>query len=397
MAGTKRKPAKAKPKRKPQPKPKRKPTPKPKRKPTAKPKPTLQPKPKRRPRPKPPAPQTNVSTVVSLVDNEDPITALRRFLDGVPSRATVSQGQIALGSAQLMLLPLAREHRGEVQRLVDLVLARWASFPDRAGFHAQEFLRNALAAIGDDADRLARLVALVPDDASPELRLEVASAHAIAGDRPAMLAAIDRALAAGVAPAQIRRDLAGHADAPDVVALLARADAPTPIPVDIAPHVEPVRAAIARAVATITELGESVALRPPASLADVVVVEAARQIALPNDYRALLTLHDGMTLWEVAFLGTADLRGDTQLAGQARAFLDGAADYGAAGIDQCVAIANWGRPTSWLLYDPRGAFRRGDPGYVILRAADEWPQDSLVAALGELAQRARDVLGRDTN
>jgi hypothetical protein len=339
------------------------------------------------------------STVVSLVDNEDPITALRRYLDQVPAHATVSQGQIALGSAQLMLLPMAREHAGEVRGLVDLVLARWDSFPDRTGFHAQEFLRNAIAAIGDDGARLARLVALVPPEASPELRLEVACAYAAAGDRAAMLTAIEAALAAGVSPAQIRRDadLARHVTDPDVAALLSRADAPTPIPVDIAPFVEPVRAAVDRATQTITELGESVSLGPPTTLDAVLAVEAARRVALPNEYRALLTLHDGMKLWEVAFLGTADLRGDTPLAKRARAFLDGAADYGAAGIEQCVPIANWGQPNSWLLYDPRGAFRSGDPGYVILLTSDEWPQPSLVAALGQLAATARDVLGGETN
>jgi hypothetical protein len=342
---------------------------------------------------------TPASTVVSLVDNEDPVTALRRFLDAVPAHATVSQGQIALGSAQLMLLPLAREHAGEVRGLVDLVLARWDAFPDRAGFHAQEFLRNAIAAIGDDADRLARLVALVPADASPELRLEVACAYAVAGDRPGMLAAIDAALVAGVSPAQVRRDadLAAHAGDPDVAGLLARAEAPTPIPVDIAPFVEPMRAAVDRAASTITALGESVSLNPPTSLDAVLAIETARRVALPNEYRALLTLHDGMTLWGVAFLGTADLRGDTALARRARAFLDSSADYGAAGVEQCVPIANWGQPNSWLVYDPRGAFRSGEPGYVILSSADEWPQSSLVAALGQLAATARDVLGGETN
>ena len=337
--------------------------------------------------------------VVEIVDNEDPISALRRFLGKVGKRASVSQGQIALGSAQLMLLPMAREHRGEARDLVDLVLARWDAFPDRAGFHAQEFLRNAVAAIGDDAPRLARLVALVPDDASAELRFAVASAHAVAGDRAAMLAAVDRALAAGIAPHQVRRDgdFAAYTDDADLAALLARAAEPTPIPVDVTPHVAPVRAAIDRAAATIAEFGEPVALNPPTSLERVLAIESARRVALPNEYRALLTLHDGMRLWECAFLGTADLRGDTPLAQRARAFLESSADYGAAGIDQCVPIANWGQPNHWLLYDPRGAFRRGEPGYVILLAADEWPQDSLVAALGQLATSARDILSGATN
>jgi hypothetical protein len=86
------------------------------------------------------------------------------FLSG----ATVQEGQIALGSAQLMLLPIAREGRGgpEVKELLDLVLGRWTTFPDRTGFHAQEFLRNAFAAVGNDRERIARLTALVPVDAA---------------------------------------------------------------------------------------------------------------------------------------------------------------------------------------------------------------------------------------
>src|SRR5438045_7572881 len=107
-----------------------------------------------------------------------------------------------------MLLPIAHEHRGgdEVKQLLDLVLARWDAFPDRTGFHAQEFLRNAFAAVGNDRERIARLVTLVPDDATAELRLNIACAHAVAGDRDAMLPAVETALAAGISPAQVRRD-----------------------------------------------------------------------------------------------------------------------------------------------------------------------------------------------
>jgi hypothetical protein len=339
--------------------------------------------------------------VVTIIDNEDPISALRRFLGTIRTRATVSQGQIALGSAQLMLLPMARDASSgaKARDLVDLVLARWDAFPDRAGFHAQEFLRNAVAAIGDDRPRLARLAAIVPTDASGELHHAVAAAHAVAGDRAGMLAAAERALAAGIAPHQLRRDadFAAFVDDADLAALLARAAEPTPIPVDVDPHVAPVRAALDRAVDTITGFGEPIALGPPTSLDRVLAIESARRVALPNEFRALLTLHDGLRLWDVSFFGTADLRGDTPLAHAARAFLEHSADYGAAGIDQCVPLANWGQPNNWLLYDPRGAFRGGEPGYVILLAADEWPQDSLVAALEQLAATARDVLGGTTN
>src|SRR6185295_17214966 len=148
------------------------------------------------------------SAVVKVLESRQPIAALRRFLSRIAGDATREQGQIALGSAQLMLLPIAHEHRGgdEVKQLLDLVLARWNAFPDRSGFHAQEFLRNAFAAVGDDHGRLAQLSALVPPDATSELRFNMAGAYAIAGDRPAMLRALEAALAIGATAAQVRRD-----------------------------------------------------------------------------------------------------------------------------------------------------------------------------------------------
>ncbi|HEY6174079.1 MAG TPA: hypothetical protein VIX73_06535, partial [Kofleriaceae bacterium] len=138
---------------------------------------------------KPAAKLRGGSAVVKLLESRQPIEALRKFLARIRGAATMEQGQIALGSAQLMLLPIAHEHRGgnEVKQLLDLVLARWNAFPDHSGFHAQEFLRNAFAAVGDDRERIARLAALVPPDATSELRFNVAAAHAAAGDRPAML------------------------------------------------------------------------------------------------------------------------------------------------------------------------------------------------------------------
>ena len=61
---------------------------------------------------------------------------------------------------------------------------------------------------------------------------------------------------------------------------------------------------------------------PPTTLEDVLVTEKARKIQLPNDYRALLTLADGMKLWDNEFFGTRDYPGDTTLAKRAREYLD---------------------------------------------------------------------------
>ena len=342
-----------------------------------------------------PQPAGGGARVVEILEDEHPIDALRRFLSTVHGPASTPQGQIALGSAQLMLLPIARGHRGgqEVKDLLDLVLERWPDFPDPDGFHAQEFLRNAFAAVGDDGERMAKLVALVPEDASAELRFNVACAYAVMGTKAAMLQALGQAIAAGATPSQIRRDddFASYLDDPDFGALLDGASAPT-IPVDIKPHMQTVRTALDSLVATLKEYGEQGQLNPGTTLDNVIATEKARKIQLPNDYRALLTLADGMKLWDNEFFGTRDYRGETTLAKSAREYLEMSAGYGATGIDECIPLANWGQPNDWLLYDPRGAVRRGEPGYVLMLNADELPLEDLVAALQRLEEIATDIL-----
>jgi hypothetical protein len=335
------------------------------------------------------------SSVVKVLDSKQPIEALRKFLARIDGEATREEGQIALGSAQLMLLPIAHEHRGgdEVKLLLDLVLARWDTFPDRAGFHAQEFLRNAFAAVGNDRDRIARLEALVPRDATSELRFNLAGAHAIVGNRPAMLRALEAALAAGATAAQVRRDpdFAHVVDDPAVIALLDRAAVPA-IPVDLVPHLAAIRAALDTLVGTLRGLGEQPQLHPPATLDAILAAERATKIQLPNDYRALLTITDGMALWDHEFFSTRDYHGDTSLAARARAFLEMSVSYGGIGMDECVPLANWGQPNNWLLYDPRGSVREGDPGYVVMLTADPWPMADLADALLKIEDSVRDVL-----
>ena len=334
--------------------------------------------------------------VVRILDSDDPIAALREYLDDIGGGATVQQGQVALGSAQLMLLPIAREHRGgdEVKELLDLVLGRWTTFPDRTGFHAQEFLRNAFAAVGADRERIARLTALVPVDASPELRFNVACALAVAGERDSMLRAIEVALAAGASATAFRTDddFAEYQDDAAFQAVLDRAAAPA-IPVDIGPHVPIVRASLDTAIKTLREFGEVAKLEPPATLDAVLSAERAGKLQLPNDYRALLTICDGLTLWDHAFFGTVDYKNATELAKSAKRYLEQSARYGRTGIDECVPLANWGQPNDWLLYDPFGHVRGGAPGYVLMLNADECPLDGLAHALDRFERIARDVLG----
>jgi hypothetical protein len=342
------------------------------------------------------APAGGGARVVEILEDEQPIDALRRFLSTIDGQASLPQGQVALGSAQLMLLPIAREHRGgaEVKELLDLVLERWVDFPDPSGFHAQEFLRNAFAAVGDDPERIAQLVQLVPFDASAELRFNIACAYAVIGTKAAMLQSLEAALEAGATASQVRRDadFEPFLGDPEVERLLEGASSPV-IPVDIRPYVHPVRTALDSLIATLKEYGEQSQLGAPATLDNVLATERSRRIQLPNDYRALLTLADGMKIWDNEFFGTRDYRSETDLARKAREYLEESAGYGATGIDECIPLANWGQPNDWLLYDPRGTVRRGEPGYVLMLNADEVPIDDLVAALERLEQIASDILG----
>jgi len=335
------------------------------------------------------------SPVVEILDDPHPVGALRRFLDSIKGPATEQQSEIALGAAQLLLLPIAREARGggEVKELLDLVLERWADFGDRRfGFHAQEFLRNAFAAVGVDRERIVRLEAAVPAGASSELLFEVACAYAVARDKVAMLRAVEDALAAGASPSQFRReqDFAPYVADPSLAVILARADIPA-IPVDVDPYRGPVRQALDSLVGALKELGGQVELRPPARLDTILDAERAAKLSLPNDYRAFLSITNGMRLLDREFMATADYRDPTALAQRAHHFVH--AEYATNGLADCVPLASWGTADDWLLYDPRGRVRGGQPGYFATLGKDEIILDDLVAALGWLEELTRDILG----
>ena len=322
------------------------------------------------------------SPVVEIIDDPHPIGALRRFLEGIKGSASDQQAQIVLGAAQLILFPSAREGRGgggEVEEIVDLVLERWSDLGERRnGYHAQEFLRHALGAIGVDRGRIGKLAAAVPANATADLLFDVARAHAVARDKVAMLRAVERALDAGTTAEQVRRDhdFAPYVGDPDLGGLLARAEVP-PIPVDIAPYVADVRRALDSLVAALREYGETVELRPPVRLDAILDAERAHRISLPNDYRALLTITNGMRLWGYEFFGVGDYRDATPLAVRAQRYL------AASGISGSVPLAFWSDPSEWLLYDLRGQ------RYVL---GDRWLPD-LATALVRIETAAHEDLG----
>ena len=370
---------------------------KPKAKPKAKPKPKRKPAKKAAPKRarakakrKPAAAVSGGGAIVRILDAKRPLEALTKFLAKIDGTLSVQEGQIVLGSAHLLLAGGV-----DANALLDLVLSRWGDLPDRTGFHAQELLLHAFAAVGGDRQRVIQLSALVPVDASAELRLGHACALAAAGERTAMLRAVEAALAAGVSPGQLRRatELVPYADEAGFVTILERASAP-PIPVDIAPHVEVVRAALDEVTRMLREFGEHVVLEPPATLDTVLASERAAKIQLPNDYRALLTLTDGMTLTDNRFFGTVDYRNETKLARDAREFVVRLGHNGNAySVDECVPLANWGQPTDWLLYDPYGRLRGGAPGYLLKLATEQVTLDGLAHALERFERIMRDVLG----
>lgn len=245
--------------------------------------------------------------VVEILESKRPLAALKKFLATIGQTPSLQDSQIVLGAAQLALAG----DDADAPALIDLVLDHWDRFPDRAGFHAEAFLRNAFDA-DDDPARLERLLMY--------------------------------ATASGI----------------DLV----EEEVPLPeIPVHIAPHLRRVQRAVDDLVSELDRLGQPSTRHPPATLEQVLAAERAARIQLPNDYRALLTITDGLAVWEHQFYGTAELR---------TAHL----------VHDRVPIARGTRPADWLFYDPYG------DGYLL---ADQVVPD-LVTVLHRIGRTAADSL-----
>lgn len=321
--------------------------------------------------------------VLDILQSARPLGGFMKMANGLVGRIAKEDAEAFLSCAALLLARFGTQTRGgrEVREIVDAVLSRWSALPQR-GFHAEEVLRNALAAIGKDPERYAAIALKIPKGkVEAQLVFNLACAAALAGDEKGTLAAMERALKAGVSPKQIQGDddLKRAAATPKAKKLLA-SFAAKPIPVKVKPHVAAVKRALAVAVRPFEKRGHAVKLGKAASLAKIAKAEKVAKVSFPNDYRALLTLHDGAALYDNVILGTADWEGGKVLA-SSRRFVDDAVAYGAVGLDDCFPIANLGQPNDWLLYDPRGAARGGKPGYLLMLNADEQPMKNLVEAL----------------
>src|SRR6185503_1980103 len=97
--------------------------------------------------------------------------------------------------------------------------------------------------------------------------------------------------------------------------------------------------------------------------------------------------------WAHAFFGAGDYREPTQLALSAQRYLTASAHDGVTGIEECVPLAQWGTPGDWLLYDPRGRVRGGEPGYLLRVENRAQPIDDLSTALESIEHMARETLG----
>lgn len=339
------------------------------------------------PRRKRPAPQ---ASVVRILEAADPIEELHRYLVRGRGIASIQAGQLVLGAAQLLLPSLPRGGN-DVKRLLDLVLWYWDALPDPSGFHVREFMTAAFLAVGDDPDRIAKLVTAVPDQPDAELLTAVTAAFAIAGFTGAMLQTLRAAIASGASPAAFRRgeDFARYHADPDFVAQLELGERVAAAARSVAPHLPRVRAMLDDVIAALTDFDAIVTLNEPATLEDILAAERACQITLPDDYRALLMLHDGLRLWDEAFLGTLDYTSATDLAARAADYLETCTRDGS---DALVPLASRGART-WLLYDPRGAYRRG-PGYVIRAETSSTPAASLVELLGGIVHSAHEMTSK---
>ncbi len=326
---------------------------------------------------------TKRDQILDILQSARPVGGFTKMANGLVGRIGKEDAEAFLSCATLLLARFGTQARGgrEVHEIVDLMISRWSALPQR-GFHAEELLRNALAAIGKDPARYATLSAKVPKGKiEAQLAFNLACAAALAGDEKGMLVAMERALKAGVSPKQVEGDddLRKASTRPKAKRLLA-SFAPKPIPVAVKPHLAAVKRALAVAVRPFEKRGHTVKLGKPTTLARIAAAEKKAKVSFPNDYRALLTLHDGVKLYDNVILGTGDWAGGKVLA-SSRRFIDDSVAYGATGLDDCFPIANLGQPNDWLLYDPRGAARGGKPGYLILLNADELPMKNLVAAL----------------
>ena len=321
--------------------------------------------------------------VLDILQSARPLGGFSKMVNSLAARISKEDAEALLACATLLLARFGTQARGgrEVREIVDLVVARWEALPKK-GFHAEEFLRNGLAAIGKDVPRYNAIAKLVPKGKiEAQLVFNLACAAALAGDEKTMLSALERALLAGVSPKQAEGDddLRRAAQTPKAKKLLARF-APKPIPVNTKPHLAPVRRALDVARRPFEKRGVAIKAGKPATMARIAAAEKKAQVSFPNDYRALLSLHDGIALDDNVFLGTADWAGG-KLMTHARRYIDDSVAYGATGLDDCFPIANLGQPNDWLLFDPRGAARGGKPGYLIVLNADEQPMKDLAASL----------------
>ncbi|HEU0030014.1 MAG TPA: SMI1/KNR4 family protein [Kofleriaceae bacterium] len=332
--------------------------------------------------------------LTSALKQPDGAARFRALVDGLPDgKLAKADAEAVLGLGAIALAGFAGT-RGdrEAERVIAAVLARLPQLPKR-GYHFEQFVRNALGVVGPE--RLPAVERLVPATVDePAIHLNLACARAAAGDRRGVIAAIERGLAAGMSRHAFANDpeLAAMLATKQVAALLSPPKLPA-IAWDVAPHVARLSKIVQAFAAKCVAQGDWLELGHASTKSAIVAVEKQLGVPLPNDFRAFLTLHDGLKAGHFGYghrrvsgdeiLGLADLGGgkrtsDTQLAKWAREWLDGQARHGSSTILDCVPLATFTQTSNWVLYDPIGHYlaevtgKRARPGYIMQMNADAW-------------------------
>ena len=293
---------------------------------------------------------TRSSPVVEILDDPHPIGALRRFLDSIKGPATAAAGadRARLGAADAAAdrARSARRRRGQgARRSRARALGRFRRMPHRlscAGVPAQRVRggrrRSRRASRASKSARAAdRRAASCCFTSRAHTRSRATRSRCCAPSR--------RALAAGVTPADFRRDhdFAPYATRSRISRCCSRA--PTcrrsrSTSSRICPPVR-ARARVARR-RRCAELGEAVELRPPVRLDTILDTERAAQASRCRTTTARCSRStNGMRVWDREFFGDRRLS-RAHVARAARSAISRRPSTRRPALSDCVPLASWG-------------------------------------------------------
>ena len=267
------------------------------------------------------------SPVVEILDDPHPIGALRRFLDSIKGAgdraAGADRARRRAADAAADRARVARRRRGQGARRSRARALGRLSASAGVGFHAQEFLRNAFAAVGvdRDADRAARGRRAARRDRRAAVRRRVRARRRARQGRDAARRrgrARRRRDARAVPPRSRLRAVRGRSRSRRAPRARRRPGDPGR---RRAVSCRPCAARSTRSSASLKELGEPVELRPPVRLDAILDAErAAQDLAAERLPRAARDHERHARCWDREFLATGDYREPTALAQRAHRY-----------------------------------------------------------------------------